>query len=199
MTVTWLKRGKPEAERVEDDAKVRVVVEQTLADIAARGDAAVRDLSLKFDRYAPPAFRLTDSEIKAAIQQVSLRDMQDIRFAQTQIRRFAQAQRASMTDIEIETLPGVFLGHRNIPVQSVGCYVPAGKFPMVASAHMSVLTASVAGVPRIIASAPPVNGAPHPAIVAAMQLGGAHEIYVLGGMQAVGAMALSLKLLNLST
>ena len=190
MTVTWLKRGKSAAERVEDDAKVRVVVEQTLADIAARGDAAVRDLSLKFDRYAPPAFRLTDSEIKAAIQQVSVRDMQDIRFAQTQIRHFAQAQRASMTDIEVETLPGVFLGHRNIPVQSVGCYVPAGKFPMVASAHMSVLTASVAGVPRIVASAPPVNGAPHPAIVAAMQLGGAHEIYALGGMQAVGAMAL---------
>ena len=190
MTVTWLKHGKSAAERIEDDAKVRVVVEQTLADIAARGDAAVRDLSLKFDRYAPAAFRLTDSEINAAMQQVSLRDMQDIRFAQTQIRRFAQAQRASMTDIEVETLPGVFLGHRNIPVQSVGCYVPAGKFPMVASAHMSVLTASVAGVPRIVASAPPVNGAPHPAIVAAMQLGGAHEIYVLGGMQAVGAMAL---------
>ena len=190
MTVTWLKQGKPLDERAEDDAAVRAVVERTLADIAARGDAAVRDLSLKFDRYAPPAFRLTLSEIEAAMAQVSARDMEDIRFAQTQIRRFAQAQRASMTDIEVETLPGVFLGHRNIPVQSVGCYVPGGKFPMVASAHMSVLTASVAGVPRIIASAPPVNGAPHPAIVAAMQMGGAHEIYVLGGMQAVGAMAI---------
>ena len=190
MTVTCLKRGKPAGERAEDDAKVRAVVEETLADIAARGDAAVRDLSVKFDRYAPAAFCLTASEIEAAIQQVSPRDMEDIRFAQTQIRRFAQAQRASMKDIEIETLPGVILGHRNIPVQSVGCYVPGGKFPMVASAHMSVLTASVAGVPRIVASAPPVNGAPHPAIVAAMQLGGAHEIYVLGGMQAVGAMAL---------
>jgi len=190
MTVTRLKRGKPMGERAEDDAKVRAVVEQTLADIAARGDAAVRDLSLKFDHYAPPAFRLTPSEIDAAMAKVSARDMADIRFAQTQIRRFAEAQRASMTDIEVETLPGVFLGHRNIPVQSVGCYVPGGKFPMVASAHMSVLTASVAGVPRIAASAPPVNGAPHPAIVAAMQLGGAHEIYVLGGMQAVGAMAL---------
>ena len=190
MTVTWLKRGKPEIERAEDDAKVRVVVEQTLADIAMRGDAAVRDLALKFDRYAPPAFRLTVSEIEAAMQHVSARDMEDICFAQTQIRRFAEAQRASMTDIEVETLPGVFLGHRNIPVQSVGCYVPGGKFPMVASAHMSVLTASVAGVPRIVASAPPVNGAPHPAIVSAMQLGGAHEIYVLGGMQAVGAMAI---------
>jgi len=190
MTITHLKRGKPEADRAEDDAAVRATVETVLQDIAARGDAAVRDLSAKFDRYSPPSFRLTTSEIEAAMQQVATRDMEDIRFAQTQIRRFAQAQRASMTDIEIETLPGVFLGHRNIPVQSVGCYVPGGKFPMVASAHMSVLTAQVAGVPRIIASAPPVNGAPHPAIVAAMQMGGAHEIYVLGGMQAVGAMAI---------
>ena len=186
MSVTWLKRGKPATERAADDAKVRATVESVLADIAARGDAAVRDLSVKFDNYAPPAFRLTASEIEAAIAQVSPRDMQDIRFAQTQIRRFAEAQRASMRDIEVETLPGVFLGHRNIPVQSVGCYVPGGKFPMVASAHMSVLTAAVAGVPRIIASAPPVLGGPHPAIVAAMHMGGAHEIYVLGGMQAVG-------------
>jgi sulfopropanediol 3-dehydrogenase len=190
MTVTYLKRGKPEAERADDDAKVRAVVESTLADIETRGDAAVRDFSVKFDKYDPPSFRLSASEIEAAIQQVSSRDMDDIRFAQKQIRTFAEAQRASMTDIEIETMPGVILGHRNIPVQSVGCYVPGGKFPMVASAHMSVLTASVAGVPRIIASAPPVNGAPHPAIVAAMHMGGAHEIYVLGGMQAVGAMAL---------
>ncbi len=190
MPITPLKRGKPEAERAEDDAKVRATVEGVLADIATRGDAAVRDLSVRFDRYDPPAFRLTPSEIEAAMSRVSTRDMEDIRFAQTQIRTFAQAQRASMTDIEVETLPGVILGHRNIPVQSVGCYVPGGKFPMVASAHMSVLTAQVAGVPRIIASAPPVNGAPHPAIVAAMQLGGAHEIYVIGGIQAVGAMAL---------
>tara|TARA_R110002111_G_scaffold188953_3_gene254315 strand:- start:1552 stop:2859 length:1308 start_codon:yes stop_codon:yes gene_type:complete len=188
--ITHLKHGKPEAERAEDDAKVRGVVEATLADIEARGDAAIRDLSAKFDNYAPAQFRLSASEIEAAMQKVSTRDMDDIKFAQTQIRRFAEAQRASMTDIEVETLPGVILGHRNIPVQSVGCYVPGGKFPMVASAHMSVLTASVAGVPRIVASAPPVEGAPHPAIVAAMQMGGAHEIYVLGGMQAVGAMAI---------
>jgi sulfopropanediol 3-dehydrogenase len=190
MPVTWLKRGKPQSERAADDAKVRATVESVLLDIEARGDAAVRDLSVKFDRYDPPSFRLTPSEIEAAVQKVAPRDMDDIRFAQDQIRRFAQAQRASMTDIEVETLPGVILGHRNIPVQSVGCYVPGGKFPMVASAHMSVLTASVADVPRIIASAPPVNGAPHPAIVAAMHMGGAHEIYVLGGMQAVGAMAI---------
>jgi sulfopropanediol 3-dehydrogenase len=190
MSIRTLKPGKPDAERAEDDAKVRATVEAILADIEARGDAAVRELAQKFDGYAPASFRLTPSEIEAAMQKVSSRDMEDIRFAQTQIRRFAEAQRASMTDIEVETLPGVILGHRNIPVQSVGCYVPGGKFPMVASAHMSVLTASVAGVPRIVASAPPVKGEPHPAIVAAMHMGGAHEIYVLGGIQAVGAMAL---------
>ncbi|MCA0270577.1 MAG: histidinol dehydrogenase [Proteobacteria bacterium] len=190
MAVTWLKRGKPESERAADDAKVRATVEGVLSDIEARGDTAVRELSVRFDKYDPKSFRLSPSEIEAAMQKVSARDMDDIRFAQTQIRRFAEAQRASMQDIEVETLPGVILGHRNIPVQSVGCYVPGGKFPMVASAHMSVLTASVAGVPRIIASAPPVQGAPHPAIVAAMHMGGAHEIYVLGGMQAVGAMAI---------
>lgn len=190
MTITHLKSGKPESERAEDDAAVRKTVESTLSDIETRGDAAIRELSAKFDKYEPASFRLTPSEIEAAMQKVSARDMEDIKFAQTQIRTFAEAQRASMTDIEIETMPGVILGHKNIPVQSVGCYVPGGKFPMVASAHMSVLTATVAGVPRIVASAPPMNGAPHPAIVAAMQLGGAHEIYVLGGMQAVGAMAI---------
>ena len=190
MAVEYLKRSKPEAEKAEDDAQVRAVVESTLAGIAARGDAMVRELSQKFDNYTPENFRLSPSEIEAAMQKVSTRDMEDIKFAQTQIRHFAEAQRATLTDVEIETLPGVILGHKNIPVQSVGCYVPGGKFPMVASAHMSVLTAAVAGVPRIIAAAPPVDGAPHPAIVAAMQLGGAHEIYVLGGIQAIGAMAI---------
>ena len=190
MTITYLKRGKPASERADDDAKVRATVEATLKDIETRGDAAVRDLSEKFDKFSPPSFRLSPSEIEAAVNKVSARDMADIEFAQTQIRRFAEAQRASMLDIEVETLPGVILGHRNIPVQSVGCYVPGGKFPMVASAHMSVLTASVAGVPRIVAAAPPQKGEPHPAIVAAMHKAGAHEIYVLGGMQAVGAMAL---------
>jgi sulfopropanediol 3-dehydrogenase len=190
VAIEYLKSGKPAAERAEDDTKVRTTVEGILKDIETRGDAAVRELSQKFDGYAPASFRLTPSEIEAAVSKVSTRDMADIEFAQAQIRRFAKAQRASMTDIEVETLPGVILGHKNIPVQSVGCYVPGGKFPMVASAHMSVLTASVAGVPRIVASAPPVKGAPHPAIVAAMHKGGAHEIYVLGGIQAVGAMAL---------
>ena len=186
----YLKRGKPEDERAEDDAKVREVVEATLKEIETRGDAAVRELSTKFDNYTPEAFRLTEADIETALSRVSKRDLEDIKFAQVQIRGFAEAQRASMTDIEVETLPGVILGHKNIPVQSVGCDVPGGKFPMVSSAHMSVLTASVAGVPRIIASAPPNNGEPHPAIVTAMHLGGAHEIYCLGGIQAVGAMAL---------
>ena len=190
MVIEVLKQSKPESEKAQEDAKVRGVVESTLADVEQRGDAAVRALSEKFDSYSPKSFRLTPSEIEAAMQKVSARDMDDIKFAQDQIRGFAQAQRASMSDIEVETQPGVILGHRNIPVQSVGCYVPGGKFPMVASAHMSVLTASVAEVPRIIASAPPVDGGPHPAIVAAMHLGGAHEIYVLGGIQAVAAMAL---------
>jgi sulfopropanediol 3-dehydrogenase len=188
--IEHLKRGKPEADRAEDDAKVRALVEATLKDIEDRGDAAVRDLSEKFDKYSPPSFRLSPSEIEALMGKVSARDMDDIRFAQTQVRNFAQAQRDSMRDIEIETLPGIILGHKHIPVQSVGCYVPAGKFPMVASAHMSVATASVAGVPRILAATPPFQGAPNPAVIAAMHLGGAHEIYVLGGIQAIGAMAL---------
>ena len=188
--IRHLKTALSAEARAEDDAKVRATVESILLDIETRGDDAVRELSQKYDNYAPPNFRLSPSEIEAAMNRVSTRDMEDIKFAQLQIRKFAEAQRASMTDVEVETLPGVILGHRNIPVQSVGCYVPGGKFPMVASAHMSVLTASVAGVPRIVASAPPQNGEPHPAIVAAMQLGGAHEIYVMGGIQAVGSMAL---------
>ena len=188
--ITYLKEGKPETERNQDDAKVRQVVESTLADIEKRGDIAVRELSEKFDNYSPKAFRLSQEEIDELIAQVSPRDLEDIKFAQTQVRNFAQAQRNSMQDIEIETMPGVILGHKNIPVQSVGCYIPGGKFPMVASAHMSVATASVAGVPRIIACTPPFEGKPNPAVIAAMHLGGAHEIYVLGGIQAVGAMAL---------
>lgn len=190
MSVTNLKRGKPEEARSEDDAKVRASVESILKDIEIRGDAAVRELSEKFDKYSPASFRLTASEIEALMARVSTSDMEAIKFAQQQVRNFAQAQRDSMKDIEVETLPGVILGHRNIPVQSVGCYIPGGKFPMVASAHMSVATASVAGVPRIIAATPPFKGEPNPAVIAAMKLGGAHEIYVMGGIQAIGAMAL---------
>lgn len=190
MTIRYLKNGKPQAERTEDDTKVRAVVESALADIEARGDRAVRELAEKFDNFSPDSFRLTQDQIDELIAQVSARDMDDIRFAQDQVRKFAEIQRASMQDVEVETMPGVILGHKNIPVQSVGCYVPAGKFPMVASAHMSVLTASVAGVPRIVATTPPFEGRPNAAVVAAMHLGGAHEIYVLGGIQGVGAMAI---------
>ncbi|WP_170342803.1 histidinol dehydrogenase [Ruegeria arenilitoris] len=190
MAIEYLKRGKSDADRAEDDAKTRAVVEATLKDIETRGDAAVRELSEKFDNYSPASFRLSQDEIDDLIAQLSDRELADIKFAQEQVMNFARAQRASMTDIEVETLPGVILGHKNIPVQSVGCYVPGGKFPMVASAHMSVATASVAGVPRIIACTPPFQGKPNPAVIAAMHLGGAHEIYVMGGIQAIGAMAL---------
>ncbi|WP_435988471.1 histidinol dehydrogenase [Sulfitobacter sp. SH24] len=190
MFVTYLKRGKTEADRAEDDAKTRSIVEGVLSDIKERGDVAVRELSKKFDNYTPEAFRLTQEQIDALIAQLSEREIEDIKFAQQQVRNFAQAQRDTMLDLEVETMPGVILGHKNIPVQSVGCYVPGGKFPMVASAHMSVATASVAGVPRIIACTPPFNGKPNPAVIAAMHFGGAHEIYVLGGIQAVGAMAI---------
>ena len=190
MTIEYLKRGKSDAERGEDDAKTRAVVETTLKDIEARGDKAVRALSEKFDNYSPKNFKLSQGEIEALMARVTPREMADLKFAQDNVRRFAQAQRDSMLDIEIEMQPGVILGHKNIPVQSVGCYVPGGKFPMVASAHMSVATASVAGVPRIIACTPPFNGEPNPAVIAAMHLGGAHEIYVMGGIQAVGAMAI---------
>lgn len=188
--IRHLKTARSAEARAEDDAIVRATVEGILADIEKRGDAAVRGLSEKFDKYSPQAFRLSEAEIEAAMSKVAKRDLDDIRFAQTQVRGFAEAQKASMKDIEVETLPGVILGHKNIPVNSVGCYVPGGKYPMVASAHMSVVTAKVAGVKRIIASAPPQGGAPHPAIVAAMHMGGADEIYCLGGIQAVGAMAL---------
>ncbi|MGB1908375.1 MAG: histidinol dehydrogenase [Candidatus Puniceispirillaceae bacterium] len=189
MAIRYLKEGKTQTARAEDDAEVRKNVEEILASIETEGDVAVRRLSEKFDNYRPPAFRLSQSEIDALMAQVSTRDMADLKFAQEQVRNFAQIQRDSMLDVEVETLPGVILGHKNIPVQSVGCYVPGGKFPMVASAHMSVATASVAGVPRIVAATPPFKGAPNPAVIAAMHLGGAHEIYVLGGIQAVGAMA----------
>ena len=190
MTITYLKRGKPEAERSADDSKVRTTVEDVLKDIEARGDMAVRELSEKFDKYSPPSFKLSLGDIEALMNKVTPRDIEDIKFAQAQVRNFAQAQRDSMRDIEIETLPGVILGHKNIPVQSVGCYIPGGKFPMVASAHMSVATASVAGVPRIAAATPVFKGEPNPAVIAAMHLAGAHEIYVLGGIQAVGALAI---------
>ena len=190
MAIYYLKKGKTAEDKAIDDAQVSEVVKNTLKVIEDQGDAAVREFSEKFDNYSPKSYRLSLAEIESLIASVSDRDMKDIKFAQTQVRNFAQAQRDSMQDIEVETMPGVILGHKNIPVQSVGCYVPAGKFPMVASAHMSVVTASVAKVPRIVACTPPYQGQPNAAVIAAMHLGGAHEIYVIGGIQAVGAMAL---------
>ena len=190
MSVRYLKRGRNAAEVAEADAKVRATVEGILLDIEKRGDVAVKALSAKFDQWEPSEFRLSQAEIEKAVKQLSAREIEDIRFAQTQIRRFAEIQRASMQDVEVETMPGVVLGHTHIPMNAVGCYVPGGKYPMIASAHMSVLTAKVAGVKRIVATAPPYQGSPHPAIVAAMHFAGADEILVLGGIQAVGAMAL---------
>ena len=186
----WLKRGMDASAIKAADAKVRETVEQILADVEARRDAAVRDLSRKYDNWEPESFRLTDQEIDRAIAQVAKRDLEDIKFAQSQVRHFAQKQKETMRDLEVETLPGVILGHRHIPVASIGCYVPGGRYPMVASAHMSIVTAKVAGVKRIVACAPPFRGGPHPAIVAAMHFGGADEIFVLGGVQAVAAMGL---------
>ncbi|MEI6114111.1 MAG: histidinol dehydrogenase [Burkholderiales bacterium] len=190
MTVRYIKRGKDAAATAEADALVRSTVESILQDIERRGDDAIRELSRKFDQWDPEDFRLSQADIEKAIAQLSAREIEDIRFAQRQIRGFAEIQRASMLDVEVETLPGVVLGHKHIPVNAVGCYVPGGKYPMIASAHMSVLTAKVAGVKRIVATAPPYQGAPHPAIVTAMHFAGADEILVLGGIQAVGAMAL---------
>lgn len=186
----FLKRGRDADAVAEDDAKVRATVEGILADIKARGDAAVRELSIRFDKWDRQNFRLSEGEIQACLDQLTPRDLDDIRFAQAQVRNFAEHQKAALRDIEVETLPGVVLGHRNIPVNSVGCYVPGGKYPLLASAHMSVVTAKVAGCKRIITCAPPFEGRPAPAIVAAQHLAGADEIYCLGGIQAVGAMAL---------
>jgi len=186
----WLKKGISAEDDAANVAQVRSTVEQILADIEARGDEAVRELSQKFDNWNPKEFRLTRAQIDECVKSLPKQVVDDIKFAQQQIRNFAQIQRDALRDVEVETLPGVVLGHKNIPVNSVGCYVPGGKYPMVASAHMSIVTAKVAGVKRIIACAPPYKGAPHPAIVAAMHLAGANEIYALGGVQAIGAMAI---------
>ena len=188
--IRYLKRGKDQAIRREEEAQVRATVESIIADIEASGDEAVRQYSRKFDQWDPSDFRLSRAEIEAARRQLSAREIEDIAFAQAQIRKFAEIQRQSMRDVEEETYPGVILGHRHIPVGAVGCYIPGGKYPLLASAHMSVLTAKVAGVPRVVATAPPYQGAPHPAIVTAMDMAGADEILVLGGVQAMVAMAI---------
>ncbi len=185
-----LKTAKSMTDRAVDDAKVRATVEQILEDIGSRGDEAVRALSSRFDNYMPASFRLSEQAIDDALAKIDKQDRGDIEYAQTHIRQFAEHQKAALLDIEVETQPGVILGHKNIPVNAVGCYVPGGKYPLIASAHMSVATAKVAGVKRIVAAAPPQDGAPHPLTVAAMHLGGADEILCLGGIQAVGAMAI---------
>ncbi|EGR0198648.1 histidinol dehydrogenase [Vibrio alginolyticus] len=185
-----LKNGITEEASASNDAKVRQIVENILADIESKGDSAVRELSEKFDNWSPEQFRLSEEQIQACVDALDKSTRHDIEFAQQQVRNFAQIQRDSMKDVEVETMPGVVLGHKNIPVNSVGCYIPGGKYPLVASAHMSVLTAKVAGVKRVIACAPPFNGQPNVAIVAAMAMAGADEIYCFGGVQAVGAMAL---------
>jgi len=187
---TTLKAGVSRQQKQEDQIRVRKSVEDILAAVERDGDAVVREYSEKFDRWAPESFRLSDAEIEACVAALDPADVNDIRFAQEQVRAFADAQKSALRDIEVETRPGVFLGHKNIPVDSVGCYVPGGKYPLVASAHMGVVTAKVAGVPRIIAASPPFDGKPNAAVVTAMHLGGADEIYCLGGVQAIAAMAI---------
>jgi sulfopropanediol 3-dehydrogenase len=188
--IRYLKQGKTTAARAEDDARVRDTVASIIQDIEQRGDAAVRDYSIRFDQWDPADFRLSQAQIEAARKRLSEREIADIAFAQQQIRRFARIQMDSMKAVEVETVPGVVLGHRHIPVNAVGCYIPGGKYPLLASAHMSVLTAKVAGVPRVVSTAPPYQGEPHPAIVTAMSMAGADEILVLGGVQAMVAMAI---------
>jgi len=196
MAIEFLKTGIDADAADEADAKVRETVEGILDDVRQRGDGAVRELSEKFDKWSPESFRLSDSQIKELVDSLPQQTIDDIKFAQTQVRNFAQIQKDALRDVEVETLPGVTLGHRNIPVNSIGCYVPGGRYPMVASAHMSIVTAKVAGVPRIIACTPPNEGGPHAATIAAMYLGGADEIYCLGGVQAVAAMAVGTETIN---
>jgi sulfopropanediol 3-dehydrogenase len=186
----YLKTSIPTAEIEAANTKVQETVAKLIAEVKAGGDAAVRELSAKFDGWSPESFRLSQKEIDSLVASVSRRTIEDIEFAQAQIRNFAEQQKAALRDVEVETLPGVTLGHRNIPVSNVGCYIPGGRYPMVASSHMTIVTARVAGVQRVIACTPPTGGQPHPETVAAMALAGADEIYILGGVQAIAAMAL---------
>lgn len=186
----WLKRGAAADVKAQSDRKIRDIVEAALADIEQRGDDAVREMSIKFDGWDREDYRLSQPEIDAAVDSLTAQERKDIEFAQAQVRNFAQIQRASMQDVEVETLPGVILGHKNVPIQAAGCYVPGGKYPLLASAHMSVITAKVAGVPRVVTCAPPFQGKPARAIVAAQAMAGADAIYALGGIQAIGAMAI---------
>ena len=190
MTIEFIKTGMNSELADETDTKVRETVEQILKDVRSRGDVAVRELSENFDKWSPENFRLTSGDIDSLVASLPKETVDDIKFAQKQVRNFAQIQKDALRDVEVETLPGVRLGHKNIPVNSVGCYVPGGRYPMVASAHMSIVTAKVAGVKRVIACTPPNEGGPHAATIAAMHFAGADEIYCLGGVQAVAAMAI---------
>jgi len=187
--IRYLKKGPSATEKETQNQQVRGIVEGIIKNIDENGDAAVREYSNTFDKWNPKSFRLTKEEIEACYGQLDEKLIEDIKWAQKQVRNFAQIQRDSMKDVEVETMPGVVLGHKHIPMESVGCYVPGGKYPLLASAHMSVLTAKVAGVKRVIAAAPPFNGKPSPEIVVAMDMAGADEIYCFGGVQAVAAMA----------
>lgn len=187
--VKYLKHGREESLRREDDAKVQTIVSDIIRDIEDRGDVAVREYTAKFDKFESDNLRLTREQIDACYKELTQQNLDDIAFAQAQVKNFAQIQRNSMLDVEEETLPGVILGHKHLPMNAVGCYVPGGKYPLVASAHMSVVTAKVAGVPRVIACSPPFNGRPNPAVVVAMDMAGADEIYTMGGIQAIAAMA----------
>jgi sulfopropanediol 3-dehydrogenase len=191
--IQYIKSGKPVEEKKDLDQQVAKTVETILQDIEARGWDAIRDYSEKFDRWNPKTFKLSQEEIQSCIDSLTAENIEDIKFAQAQIRRFAQIQALGIRDVEVETLPGVILGHKNIPINNVGAYVPGGKYPMVASSHMGIVTAKVAGVKHVIACAPPYEGKPSAAIVAAQALAGADEIYVLGGVQAVALMALGAK------
>jgi sulfopropanediol 3-dehydrogenase len=186
----YLKTGRTHEQTTADAKKIREIVTAIVEDIEACGETALREISEKFDKWNPPTFRLSEQDVEGCLSQLSPQTIDDIKFAQAQVRNFAQAQRSSIRDVEVETLPGVILGHKNMSIDSVGCYVPGGKYPLVASAHMSVVTAKVAGVPRVIASSPPYHGEPSPAVVAAMHFAGADEIYCMGGVQAIAAMAL---------
>lgn len=188
--IRYLKEGAAAEALAAADRKTRQIVEAILEDIETRGDEAVREYSRKFDKWDPPQFRLSQAEIDAAIAEVPAQAIEDIRVAREQVKRFAEAQRASMQDLEIETLPGVVLGHRHVPMDSVGCYVPGGKYPLIASALMSIVTAKVAGVRRVAAAAPPHGGKPNPYVIAAMTMAGADEIYAFGGVQAMAALAI---------
>ncbi|MGY0563938.1 MAG: histidinol dehydrogenase [Paraglaciecola chathamensis] len=187
--IKYLKKGKQEDEKTIDNQKVKTIVENIISDIEQRGDAAVSEYSGQFDKWTPESFRLSKEEINACYEQLSEQEISDIKWAQKQVRNFATIQRDSMKDVEVETLPGVVLGHKNIPVDSVGCYVPGGKYPLVASAHMSIVTAKVAGVKRVVAATPPFHGKPAPAVIVAMDLAGGDGIYTFGGVQAIAAMA----------